>query len=450
MTKGAVAKEDGKNRKSFGKNDTPNKQKILNAVAKTPNSTVKQIKTPKSGNKPQANGNASAKKGSPNGLKKESNEDEDEEEDDSEDGEEEEDSDDGAEEEESGDEAEVEGGEEEGDEEEESDEDDSDDDDDEEDSVLAEGEESKTGNVKEEAESDDDDDDDEEDEDEDDDDDDEEEEEDGSKKTKPAKPQAPKKEKSEAEKAAERELSIFIGNVDFSLTKEDVEKFLKEKLPPGDLENVDFLPKIAGRSRGYCFAKLANKEAVKRAMKLNGTEFHGRALKIGPKTTGDQDSVKFLRITNVANVVNDGQVLELLTSVIKLNEIRTYKRVRSNVFGTHGAVQLQFVSEESYKKVQKLNGKELVNRKIEISEAAKPLKGANDGSKRVRIESERNRHKGKPFNRGNNQNRGNFQQRGNKSGGEGGGRYFKKEEGNKKRPGNNFAGNKFNKKQKKE
>ena len=49
MTKAAVA------RKSFGKNETPNKQKIANAGAKTPNSALKQIKTPKSGAKAQTN-----------------------------------------------------------------------------------------------------------------------------------------------------------------------------------------------------------------------------------------------------------------------------------------------------------------------------------------------------------------------------------------------------------
>lgn len=39
----------------------------------------------------------------------------------------------------------------------------------------------------------------------------------------------------------------------------------------------------------------------------------------------------------------------MLLSVIKLHEIVSFKRVRSNVFGTHGAVQLQMASEDSYK-----------------------------------------------------------------------------------------------------
>lgn len=55
MTKGAVAKESPAKRKSLGKNETPSKQKLLNAVSKTPNSAVKQINTPRSGSKPQAN-----------------------------------------------------------------------------------------------------------------------------------------------------------------------------------------------------------------------------------------------------------------------------------------------------------------------------------------------------------------------------------------------------------
>lgn len=40
------------------------------------------------------------------------------------------------------------------------------------------------------------------------------------------------------------------------------------------MDHVEFLPKIAGKARGYCFAKLTNKDAVEVSIRFIRSKYH--------------------------------------------------------------------------------------------------------------------------------------------------------------------------------
>ena len=78
----------------------------------------------------------------------------------------------------------------------------------------------------------------------------------------------------------EEKNKIYIGNLEFSVTEEDIRKKLGEK----GLNAVDvkvITDRYTGRSRGFGFAEFDTDEAVENAINhLNGQDLKGRALKV--------------------------------------------------------------------------------------------------------------------------------------------------------------------------
>jgi RNA recognition motif-containing protein len=81
--------------------------------------------------------------------------------------------------------------------------------------------------------------------------------------------------------------NIFVGNLSFHSTKEDVQKLFE---PFGAVANVVIMERKKGKSRGYGFVDMPNEEEKNKAIAaLNGFGFMGRVLEVSqviPKVKG--------------------------------------------------------------------------------------------------------------------------------------------------------------------
>ena len=93
---------------------------------------------------------------------------------------------------------------------------------------------------------------------------------------------------------------VFVGNLDFNTTKEEVQSLFGQI---GELRDV-FLPvdRESGRKRGFAFVEFtSDDDAAKAIEKFNGYELSGRALRVNaaedrPRTSGGE---RLLRERNV-------------------------------------------------------------------------------------------------------------------------------------------------------
>ena len=78
----------------------------------------------------------------------------------------------------------------------------------------------------------------------------------------------------------EEEKKIYIGNLDYGVTEEDLKKALEEKdIEASELKIIT--DKITGRSKGFGFAEFENTEAAQNAiLTLDGYELKGRKLRV--------------------------------------------------------------------------------------------------------------------------------------------------------------------------
>jgi polyadenylate-binding protein 2 len=72
-------------------------------------------------------------------------------------------------------------------------------------------------------------------------------------------------------------LSIYVGQVDYTTTPEEL---LSHFQPCGTVERVTIVcDKMTGRPKGFAYLEFQNDDAVELAIKLDGSEFKGRSLK---------------------------------------------------------------------------------------------------------------------------------------------------------------------------
>lgn len=77
--------------------------------------------------------------------------------------------------------------------------------------------------------------------------------------------------------------SIYVGNVDYSATAEELEQHFHGA---GSVNRVTILcDKYSGHPKGFAYIEFADKESVDTASALDGTLFRGRQLQVNPKRT---------------------------------------------------------------------------------------------------------------------------------------------------------------------
>ncbi|KAG7661640.1 uncharacterized protein J8A68_004793 [[Candida] subhashii] len=98
----------------------------------------------------------------------------------------------------------------------------------------------------------------------------------------------PETEEERAERLAKQEeidsRSIYVGNVDFQSTPEQIEEFFHEV---GIIERVTILfDRFTGLPKGYAYVEFEKSESVQQAIEqLNGKTFRGRELRVTTKRT---------------------------------------------------------------------------------------------------------------------------------------------------------------------
>jgi len=90
----------------------------------------------------------------------------------------------------------------------------------------------------------------------------------------------------EADAEAKRDgLSIYVGQVDYESTPEEL---LAHFEPCGTVERVTIVcDKFTGRPKGFAYLEFQTEEAVENAMKLEGSTFRERTLKVTHKRVND-------------------------------------------------------------------------------------------------------------------------------------------------------------------
>lgn len=76
--------------------------------------------------------------------------------------------------------------------------------------------------------------------------------------------------------------SVFVGNVDYSCTPEEVQQHFQSC---GTVNRVTIRTDKFGQPKGYAYVEFLEAEAVQEALLLNESELHGRQLKVTAKRT---------------------------------------------------------------------------------------------------------------------------------------------------------------------
>ncbi|KAK8952541.1 hypothetical protein KSP39_PZI003456 [Platanthera zijinensis] len=76
--------------------------------------------------------------------------------------------------------------------------------------------------------------------------------------------------------------SVFVGNVDYSCTPEEVQQHFQSC---GTVNRVTILTDKFGQPKGFAYVEFVELEAVQEAIGLSESELHGRQLKVLPKRT---------------------------------------------------------------------------------------------------------------------------------------------------------------------
>ena len=74
--------------------------------------------------------------------------------------------------------------------------------------------------------------------------------------------------------------SIYVGNVDYACTPEEVQQHFQSC---GTVNRVTILTDKFGQPKGYAYVEFLEAEAVQNAILLNESELHGRQLKVTAK-----------------------------------------------------------------------------------------------------------------------------------------------------------------------
>ncbi|XP_022771398.1 polyadenylate-binding protein 1-like [Durio zibethinus] len=86
----------------------------------------------------------------------------------------------------------------------------------------------------------------------------------------------------QAEKEEVDSRSIYVGNVDYTCTPEEVEQHFQSC---GTVNRVTILTDKFGQPKGFAYVEFVEIDAVQNALLLNESELHGRQLKVSAKRT---------------------------------------------------------------------------------------------------------------------------------------------------------------------
>ena len=86
-----------------------------------------------------------------------------------------------------------------------------------------------------------------------------------------------------AKKGPATEFGVFVGNISYKCTENDLKKFFKDC---GKIAEVRIAKRDDGKLKGFAHVDFETKEAMEKAVEKNGKELQGRPLKIDQSTRG--------------------------------------------------------------------------------------------------------------------------------------------------------------------
>ena len=84
-------------------------------------------------------------------------------------------------------------------------------------------------------------------------------------------------------------MNIFVGNLNYNLTQEDLSEIFEEY---GELTSVKLITdKFTGKSKGFGFVEMANADEAKKAIEeLNGADLEGRTMVVNESVEKPRDN----------------------------------------------------------------------------------------------------------------------------------------------------------------
>lgn len=76
--------------------------------------------------------------------------------------------------------------------------------------------------------------------------------------------------------------SVYVGNVDYAVTPEELQMHFQAC---GTVNRVTILTDRSGNPKGFAYVEFLEPEAVQHALLLDGSDLHGRTIKVSPKRT---------------------------------------------------------------------------------------------------------------------------------------------------------------------
>lgn len=176
---------------------------------------------------------------------------------------------------------------------------------------------------------------------------------------------------------ASSEFEIFVGNLSWSATEDDIRQHFESC---GHVVRVKVLTSPDGRPKGIAFVGFENEAAVEAALKLTGTDFMGRALKINK--AGDRPARKdaaparaesnVVFVGNVSYNCTEDDIRALFASCGTINGIRL---AMGDDGRPKGFAHVEFETAASAHSAVGLNGSELKERKIRVDFAEQKSSG---------------------------------------------------------------------------
>ncbi|XP_043684557.1 squamous cell carcinoma antigen recognized by T-cells 3-like [Vespula pensylvanica] len=138
---------------------------------------------------------------------------------------------------------------------------------------------------------------------------------------------ASENEKIDTNREIDDKLTVFISNLDYTATEDEVRNALK---PAGAITLFKMIRDYKGRSKGYCYVQLSNTEAVEKALTLDRTRINGR-----PMFVSKCDPNKSTRISGFKY----NSTLEKNKLFVKGLPVATTKEDLEKIFNIHGKLK---------------------------------------------------------------------------------------------------------------
>lgn len=167
---------------------------------------------------------------------------------------------------------------------------------------------------------------------------------------------------------------IFIGNLPFTITKDDIQNLIEENIGDGLVVDVDIAYGKKSKSpRGYCFVDLIDEEAAMTAASvLNEVTFMGRQLNSNVRDDNPVESKRkqtrvhahTVFVTNLDKTLTELEVLNMCEDMLGPNLVQSLQMPSDKVTGKpRGIAYIEFKDGETAKRAtSELNGLEVLGR----------------------------------------------------------------------------------------